>query len=322
MSVVFDVHGLSWEKLMYRWVLACTVLLFATVAMSKGLSGDGLSGDGLSGGGLPGHGLTNWGGGGGGGLFVDCDYGGDLTTPILAWDLSQHRTSGTWWIYDSDQEVVPFTDAEMKCNAADAIVPLCGTENASGGPGGSDGGPWIDLATGTGTGLARRGLIKSVTDTLEAYGTTATFSIWIKRNAISWNTPLFYKPFDYYFGGIVVNVDVKMCMDHDQAGGSATDDCTASGDQLADFPINSPPVWVNWIFRYDGIDYRIYKNGDLVSTPHAETASFGTSIHKMQIGATNIFTRINGGIAYPQVWSVALTTAEITHIQTCRVPVI
>jgi hypothetical protein len=289
------------------------VFVLAAFAASVSLVDDSLVADRMAG-----HGLTNW--GSASPRFDDCDYGGTMTTPLLAWDLSQSTSSFPWVQYsDRAARVTPVANAHIRCASTDlSTFPKCGLETATGGP---DGGAWIDLDLGVGALNTQRGLQKEATDNLEVDITTdATFAIWVKRDATSLRTEIFAKTADYRMGGIVL-ADDEICIDHSLAAG---DDCgSGSLNGMGDFPIDYE--WTHWTFVFedgatDSKDYRVYKNGTVLGTRAVDPINFGTSIYTLQIGATNIYTRLYGGIAHPQVWDAALSDAEITLLQTCGVP--
>jgi len=292
---------------LYLWAAPAGSVLIPDSFASGGLSGAPPSSD---------KGYAAW---------ADCDYGGALPVPVLAYNFnSVDRTSGGRSYHSSSSKALsisPTADHETQCGSA--TTPYCGTLNSTGGPDGSGhpGSAYYDLGSGSGT--VHRGFLKQVDAPEEDYtGTNAfTISLFIKLdNKSSFATYLVAKTLEFTFAGAPTPSpwDNALCADVFAANDSTNCGFFTATDMA---PYEANGVWDHWAFVYEGGPsgrYEIFKNGVSQYT-QAVTGSIGNSGGGLTIGAVNGWG-FDGGLDEFAIFDTALSDGDILELTTCVVP--
>jgi hypothetical protein len=264
--------------------------------------------------------------------FASCDFGGDLPTPVLAYNFnSVDRTVSCGFgcstnYHESSSKaasISPTANHEIKCSTA-FIGPYCGTLIASGGPGGVGLTPnaYYDLSIGSGT--AHRGFVKAVDATEEDYHTDNEFtiSIFVKLDARGFGTYLVSKLSEFTFTGNPWDSGGTFVYDSHLCASTFSDtsaNCAwLSGTDMLEWDADG--VWTHYAYVYDGpTSHKIYKNGVLGFERTGTSSTIGNFGSGLSIGAVNTWG-VDGGIDEFSIFDEALDASQILALSTCVIP--
>lgn len=265
-------------------------------------------------------------------IWDDCDYGGDVPTPILAWHFEgPTRQSGFWELHDNVGSTTPAENSHIRCNENN-VAPYCGLDNTTGGPGGPNN-AYFDLSdTDATSGTAHVGFRKDNNDSDENFAAANEFTIAWHSRTTGANIGMYF-----FYRNPVLQVNVQpffagfMCSDVISYGPDPIVDdghCNIGGMNQVSFSGYANLGWEAWMFVFDGDTtgsgagtYKWYKNGRLVYTQTGVDGVVSDTVagNYLALGSVNTWGN-NSDFDNPQIWNSALTAANALHVAYCVVP--
>jgi len=259
--------------------------------------------------------------------FYDCDFGGTIDEPVLAYNFnSVDRSTGGYNYYEtstlSEMYGSSVSSQETRCKQlGGGGPPYCGVLQNSGGP--INGSRYYDLTTtANASGTDHTGFKKAEDATAEDYSqeNAYTISVWVKIDSRSSpGTYVASKDYEFVFTGNPDGTDDELCMDvtgiTETAG--ATTCAWLSGTDMGAWEAEGN--WVHLVSKYDGgTDYEVWVDGTKVYTA-AVSGTITNQAQNLEIGAANTWG-FNGGIDEFAIFDYALSDAQIALMGACVIP--